>query len=81
MLAVLRTALSQRRSYVEFMLHSSELMPGGSPTFASERDIERLYEDMEAVFAAASDFEGLTLTRFADRYAARYVGANGGRPS
>lgn len=73
MLAVLRAAASQRRSYVEFMLHSSELMPGGSPTFTTERDIEGLYEDMEAVFAAGSAFQGMTLTRFADRYAAPYA--------
>ena len=72
MLTVLRRAASQRRSYVEFMLHSSELMPGGSPTFKTERDIEKLYEDMDAVFAAGTAFQGMTLTAFADRFAARH---------
>ncbi|MDR1529203.1 MAG: deacetylase [Burkholderiales bacterium] len=37
--------------YLEFMLHSSELMPGGSPTFHDEADIENLYCDLEILFA------------------------------
>ena len=62
MLAILDVALNQKRDYVEFMLHSSELMPGGSPRFHSEQKIERLYEDLERLFEKASqNFEGLTL--------------------
>ncbi len=33
-----------------FMLHSSEFMPDGSPTFRNEKDIEILYEDIEQFF-------------------------------
>jgi hypothetical protein len=52
------------------MIHSSELMPGGSPYFPDSRSVERLYEDLEAVFsAAAGDFECLTLAEYADRFA------------
>jgi hypothetical protein len=52
--------------YVEFMLHSSEFMPGGSPVFPDEAAIERLYADMEVLFSAAQRrFEGVTLTEFA----------------
>jgi hypothetical protein len=36
------------------MLHSSELMPGGSPTFTTEASIERLYDDLDALFSEAS---------------------------
>lgn len=36
--------------YIEFMLHSSELMPGGSPYFKTERDIENLYMQLEELF-------------------------------
>ncbi len=66
MLRVLRRALRDGRPYVEFMLHSSEFMPGGSPTFPSERSIESLYADMERLFARASrEFTGATLSEFA----------------
>ena len=68
MLALLRmAAATEQWPHVEFMLHSSEFMPGGSPTFANEDAIERLYEDMEAVFeAAARTCRGQTLTEFRD---------------
>jgi coproporphyrinogen III oxidase-like Fe-S oxidoreductase len=48
-----------------FMLHSSEFMAGGSPTFLNERDIEQLYADLETLFAQiAHSFKGRTLTEF-----------------
>lgn len=62
--------------HAEFMLHSSELMPGGSPTFPDARAIERLYADLEALFAATSGrFVGATLSEFHDWY----VGLQGSR--
>lgn len=63
--------LEQRKNstHIEFMLHSSELMPGGSPTFQTERSIETLYDQLEATFdAARSDYSGLTLHEFRDRF-------------
>ncbi len=58
--------VAERRDYVEFMLHSSELMPGGSPTFPTEESIEALFRDMDALFAHASPhFQGNTLAAFA----------------
>jgi hypothetical protein len=57
---------ARRAPYLEFMLHSSEFMPGGSPTFPTEASIERLYDDLEACFAAARPyFQGATLAEFA----------------
>lgn len=41
--------------YVMFMLHSSELMPGGSPTFPTEKSIEHLYRELEAIFTGAAE--------------------------
>jgi hypothetical protein len=71
MLRLLRRAVAERRPCVEFMLHSSELMPGGSPTFPDERSIERLYRQMRALFQAARGrFDPLTLSEFARRYRA-----------
>lgn len=66
MLRVLDAALRRRRSFVEFMLHSSELMPGGSPGFPDEASIEILYRDLDALLAAAArSFRPATLTGFA----------------
>ena len=53
--------------YIMFMLHSSELMPGGSPYYKDEISIEQLYKQMEQLFSYASrDFEGITLRDFVD---------------
>lgn len=72
LLAVLSAAREERRNYVEFMLHSSELMPGGSPKFPSARSIEELYEDLEALFEAASEiFWGRTLSEYHDVFTTR----------
>jgi hypothetical protein len=63
---LLRRFVREGRSYAEFMLHSSEFMPGGSPTFRTPESIEALYRDLEALFAtAAESFTGMTLQEFA----------------
>jgi hypothetical protein len=68
MLRILDQAVSQNRLYVEFMTHSSELMPGGSPYFSTAESIERLYGDLDELFShAAGHFCGRTLTEFHDR--------------
>jgi hypothetical protein len=68
MRAVLDAALDEGRDYVEFMLHSSEFMAGGSPTFPTTESIETLYRDMEALFeAAAGRMEGLGLAQYGQR--------------
>ncbi|VTP68619.1 Uncharacterised protein [Serratia rubidaea] len=48
---VAERSLAEGHDYVEFMLHSSEFMPGGSPTFKNEQDIEALYRDLEQFFS------------------------------
>ncbi|WP_338670605.1 deacetylase [Pantoea dispersa] len=63
---VAEKTLAQGNDYVEFMLHSSEFMPDGSPTFKTEADIERLYDDLEGLFSwLATRTQGMTLTEFA----------------
>ena len=65
MLRVLERVLEEGRSYAEFMLHSSEFMPGGSPTFRTADAIDRLYDDLEQLFErAARSFTGATLQEF-----------------
>ena len=48
-----------------FMLHSSEMMPGGSPTFDTPERIEKLYENLEILFQEISkDFEGISVADY-----------------
>jgi hypothetical protein len=68
MVAILDQALRERWPCVELMLHSSELMPGGSPTFQTERDVEGLYDDLELLFGVAEAFRGKTLSDFHDEF-------------
>lgn len=58
-----------KHDYVEFMIHSSELMPGGSPTFPNRIKIEKLYADLEELFSFASNYyKGITLTQYRELY-------------
>lgn len=66
---VIEQTLAEGQDYVEFMLHSSEFMPDGSPTFKNEADIERLYRDLEGLFSWVSGrFQGQTLTEYHARF-------------
>ncbi|HUT10508.1 MAG TPA: hypothetical protein VMY42_08430 [Thermoguttaceae bacterium] len=69
MLRILRQAGRERWPCVEFMLHSSELMPGGSRKSRTPSHLERLYDDIEAVFSEAADaFAGAVLSEFRETY-------------
>ena len=46
-------AVSADSVYAMFMLHSSEMMPGGSPSFPDNKSIEELYNCIERTFAYA----------------------------
>ena len=48
-------ANNSNRDYAMFMIHSSELMPGGSPSFQTDDDIENLYVCIEELFSQASE--------------------------
>jgi len=75
LLTLLAGAGRDGRDHVEFMLHSSELMPGGSPTFRSAAEIEALYGDLDALFARAGrDCTGVTLSEYHDRFTRAVVG-------
>ncbi len=71
MLRLMRAALEQGAPCIEFMLHSSELMPGGSPTFPDEASIENLYRHLDTLFAAAAPLRAATLTGFAGSFPVR----------
>ena len=62
---VVEKTLAEGSDYVEYMLHSSEYMPGGSPTFKTEQDIEQLYQDLEALFSWLQPrVTGMTLAEY-----------------
>ncbi len=52
--------------YIMFMLHSSELMPGGSPIFRNQREIEDMYEDIGNIFTflKACGVQGFTCRQY-----------------
>ncbi len=58
--------VSKENQYLMFMIHSSELMPAGSPNFKTPESIERLYQIIEAIFekAVSLGYEGKTLREF-----------------
>ena len=65
MLRAVREGRAEGAAHMEFTLHSSELMPGGSPTFRDAADIERLYQDLEILFGEVSTWcRGMTLKEF-----------------
>jgi hypothetical protein len=69
MLSIVESVHGQAGSHLEFMIHSSELMPGGSPRFRTPESVERLYEDLEMLFeAVARRGVGMTLAEFADSF-------------
>lgn len=64
-----RAALSEC-NYIEFMIHSSELMEGANPSFRTKRDIENLYSHMEEIFDYLNDkgYKGITCTDYIVKY-------------
>ncbi len=57
---------------IEMMLHSSELMPGGSRLYRTAQSVDRLYGTLHDVFAylVRKGCTGVTLSEFAQSYAA-----------
>jgi hypothetical protein len=69
MLGLARQVRDEKPTHMQFMLHSSELMPGGSPSFQSAAQIDRLYACLELLFEElASWCRGMTLAEFRGRW-------------
>lgn len=56
----------EKSDYIEFMLHSSELIPSGSPYFPSEKDVDQLFKSFRKVFNDfyLSGYRGVTLKEY-----------------
>lgn len=70
LLGILDYLYSKETPYIEFMIHSSELMQGGSPTFKVKGQIEKLYEDLEILFCEIKKygFQGIGISDYAKIY-------------
>ncbi len=78
---LLKGVCRQGRGFAEFMIHSSELMPGGSPNYPSPKSVEALYDVLASLFELARDrFDGQTLCEFYHRTRAAHEVLAGGGP-
>ena len=67
-----RGARGRGASCIQLMIHSSELMPGGSPSFRTAEAIEHLYDRLEILFEELSLWcRGMTLKEFHARMSAQ----------
>jgi len=65
LLDIVYDAEHRKADYIEFMLHSSEFMPGCSLAFPDEESIEQLYADLTILFETiAKNFQGKTLREY-----------------
>ncbi len=58
----------KKTDYLMFMLHSSEFMPDGSPSFKTVEDIELLYSNLEVLFKHISkNYRGCTFKEYYEK--------------
>lgn len=70
LIAVYKSAQKNNLPVLEFMIHSSELMPGGSPYAKTDLAVEHLYKKLELFFSflKENNIKNKTLTNFAKEY-------------
>lgn len=56
--------------YIEYMMHSSEMMPAGSPYFKNDQSIEELYSNLRKTFMVVRDmgYKGITLNNYYEKH-------------
>lgn len=64
---LVKQSYNGNENYLMFMIHSSELMPNGSPNFKDEESIEKLYNLIEKLFSYIKKF-GYSGISFRDYY-------------
>lgn len=66
---MMRMLSKNENDYAMFMIHSTELMPGGSPYFKTAEDVEREYGIIKNVFDdAQSKYTGASLEEYFNAY-------------
>lgn len=70
LLNITRAVENDGSEYLEFMIHSSELMAGGSPYFKNDEEIELLYSIMEEYFQviAKRGYQGIGLSDYGKEF-------------
>ena len=69
LLYIVKKNSKSSQKYLMFMLHSSEFMPGGSPTFTNSDKIEKLYSDLSKLFnLIAQKYYGATLCELGESF-------------
>ncbi|KAF1086095.1 hypothetical protein SPSYN_00833 [Sporotomaculum syntrophicum] len=72
MLRLVEIICKEDTDYLMFMMHSSELMPGGSNTFTTKQRVEELFVCMERLFSyIGQNYQGVTLKQYRELTAAR----------
>ncbi len=67
-------AFDDNIDYIMFMLHSSEFMAGGSPTFQNEESIDNLYLHLDQIFKKSSkNFIGCTIGEYGTEKLSEFV--------
>jgi hypothetical protein len=74
LIKIVDIALKKKLPFIQFMIHSSEFMPNCSLAFPDVKSIEKLYEDMDKLFAHISlYFRGMTLKQYVGQHREKYV--------
>lgn len=70
MIKLIQVVENEKEEYMEFMMHSSELMPGGSPYYTTEEAIEKMYKELTLLFDYVSmkGYSGVTLAEMYNMY-------------
>ena len=68
LLYMIKKNYKSKQNYLMFMLHSSEFMPGGSPTFKTSEDIDLLFKDLKIIFDELKkrNYIGLTIKQYGE---------------
>lgn len=69
-LRLYQSAVRNNLPVIEFMIHSSELMPGSSPYAKTEKEVDFIYYQLETMFKLfkSQGVGGVTLSAFAKNY-------------
>lgn len=68
--SVYKSAVTNNLPAIQFMIHSSELMPGASPYAKTDQAVDLIYDRLEEMFNffKTNNLSGKTLTSFALKY-------------
>lgn len=65
MMRIIKSVEKNNGNFLEFMIHSSELMSGCNPYNRTENDVESMYKKTERIFEyVSSNYKGVTLREY-----------------